>query len=430
MHYSKLVTLAALPAAYAQLNTLAKAAGLKYFGSATDNGELTDTQYTAILSNTSEFGQITPGNTMKWQFIEPSQNTFDFSGGDVIANLAKTNGQLLRCHNLVWHSQLPDWVSSGTWTNATLIAAMKNHIKGEVTHYKGQCYAWDVVNEALNEDGTFREDVFLNTIGPEYIPIAFETAALYDPDVKLYYNDYNIEYTGAKSAAAAALVASLKARGIKIDGVGLQAHFVVGGTPSNSDLISVLKSYTTQGVEAAYTELDIRFSALPEDSAGLAQQATDYASVVSACLSVNGCIGITIWDFVDKYSWIPSTFPGQGDADLWFSNFTHHPAYDSVASVLKAAATAKPVTSTTVSSTSSVATSGCSAPVVSTTTTPTPTSTLKTSTTTKSSSTPTATGKTVPLYGQCGGKTYTGSTVCAAPAKCKYSNDYYSQCLA
>jgi endo-1,4-beta-xylanase len=126
MHYSSLVTLAALPAAYGQLNTLAKAAGLKYFGSATDNGELTDTQYTAILSNTSEFGQITPGNTMKWQFIEPSQNTFDFSGGDVIANLAKTNGQLLRCHNLVWHSQLPDWVSSGTWTNATLIAAMKN----------------------------------------------------------------------------------------------------------------------------------------------------------------------------------------------------------------------------------------------------------------------------------------------------------------
>jgi endo-1,4-beta-xylanase len=273
---------------------------------------------------------------------------------------------------------------------------------------------------------------FYNTIGPEYIPIAFETAALYDPDVKLYYNDYNIEYSGAKATAAANIVASLKARGIKIDGVGLQAHFIVGGTPSESDLISVLKRYTSLGVETAYTELDVRFSALPEDAAGLTQQANDYSSVVSACLSVDDCIGVTVWDFVDKYSWIPSTFPGQGDADLWFSNFTKHPAYYSVASVLAAAATATPVTSSTtaVSSTSSVAPSGCSAPVY--TTTSSATSTLKTSTTTKVSSTatPTPTGKTVPLYGQCGGKTYSGSTVCAAGATCKYSNDYYSQCLA
>lgn len=125
MHVSSLVTLAALPAAYGQLNTLAKAAGLEYFGSATDNGELTDATYLSILSNTSEFGQITPGNTQKWQYTEPTQNTFSYTQGDVIASLAANNSQLLRCHNLVWHSQLPNWVTSGTWTNETLIAAMK-----------------------------------------------------------------------------------------------------------------------------------------------------------------------------------------------------------------------------------------------------------------------------------------------------------------
>lgn len=98
--------------AYAQLNTLAQAKGLDYFGTATDNGELTDTAYKAVLSNTSEWGQITPGNSMKWDAIEPEQNTFTYTNGDVIADLAETNGQKLRCHNLVWYSQLPSWGES------------------------------------------------------------------------------------------------------------------------------------------------------------------------------------------------------------------------------------------------------------------------------------------------------------------------------
>lgn len=131
MHLSNLVTLAILPSAYGQLNTLAKAAGLKYFGSATDNPELTDTQYTTLLSNTSEFGQITPGNSQKWDTIEATQNVFSYTRGDVVVNLAQKNGQMLRCHNLVWYNQLPSWVSSGTWTNATLLAVMKN-----------QCVVW------------------------------------------------------------------------------------------------------------------------------------------------------------------------------------------------------------------------------------------------------------------------------------------------
>lgn len=128
MHISNLITLATLPLAYGQLDTLAKAAGLKYFGSATDNGELTDTQYTAILSNNSQFGQITPGNTQKWQYIEPTQNTFSYTKGDVVVDFAEKNDQILRCHNLCWYNQLPSWVTSGTWTNETLIAVLKNQL--------------------------------------------------------------------------------------------------------------------------------------------------------------------------------------------------------------------------------------------------------------------------------------------------------------
>jgi endo-1,4-beta-xylanase len=109
MHFSTFAPLALLPTALGQLNTLAKAKGLKYFGSATDNPELTDTAYVKILSDSTEFGQITPGNSQKWDAIEPSQNSFSYSGGDAIVSLAQGNGQLVRCHNLCWNSQLPSW---------------------------------------------------------------------------------------------------------------------------------------------------------------------------------------------------------------------------------------------------------------------------------------------------------------------------------
>ncbi|KAF8849392.1 hypothetical protein BDZ45DRAFT_604436 [Acephala macrosclerotiorum] len=410
MHVSALLPLLALfPAAFGQLNTLAKAKGLKYFGSATDNGELSDTTYVSILSNTSQFGQITPGNTQKWVYTEPTQNTFSWTQGDVITSFAESNGQLLRCHNLVWYNELPSWsksLTSGTWTNATLIAALKNHIANEVTHYKGQCYAWDVVNEAFNDDGTYRVDVFYTTIGPEYIPIAFETAALYDSSVKLYYNDYNIEYAGAKATAAQNLVTSLKARGIKIDGVGLQAHFIVGSTPSLSSQLSNLEAFTTLGVEVAYTELDIRFSSLPPTTAGLTQQGIDYANTVSACVQTTNCVGVTVWDFTDKYSWVPSTFSGQGDACLWYTDYTLHPAYYSVISALGGTATA--TSSTVVSTATTLVTS--------------------TETTTSAAATTTASG-TVAKWGQCGGTGWTGGTVCVSGTTCTYSNAWYSQCL-
>jgi endo-1,4-beta-xylanase len=220
-------------------------------------------------------------------------------------------------------------------------------------------------------------------IGPEYIPIAFETAAMFDPTVKLYYNDYNIETAGAKATSAQNLVKSLKSRGIKIDGVGLQAHFIVGETASQASLASNLQAFTALGVEVAYTELDIRFSSLPPTTAGFAQQSTDYVNTVGACLATTNCVGITIWDYTDKYSWIPSTFPGQGDACLWNSDFTTKPAYTAVLSLLGGSATGMP----------------------------TPT-TLKTSTVASATPTPVTGGGTIPVWDQCGGETWVGSGTC------------------
>ncbi|KKY32917.1 hypothetical protein UCDDA912_g07146 [Diaporthe ampelina] len=367
MHFTSqaALALAAATGANAQLHQLAVAAGLKYFGSATDNPELDDTAYTAILNDATEFGQITPGNSMKWDTIEPQNGTFSFTKGDVIADLAKTNSQLLRCHTLVWYNQLPSWVSSGSWTNETLIEVLENHITNEVEHYKGQCYAWDVVNEAISDDGdgSFRDNVFYETIGEAYIPIAFSAAAAADPDAKLYYNDYSIEYSGSKATAALAIVDLVQGAGAKIDGVGMQGHFIVGNTPSAKDLAGVLEQFTAKGVEVAYTELDVRHSSVPADDAAVQQQATDYTSVVEACLQVEGCVGVTVWDFYDKYSWVPSTFEGAGEACLYDENLSKKPAWTAVSSALAAAGTGGVASSSVASSAAAVATAS-SAPAV------------------------------------------------------------------
>ncbi|KAH7041542.1 family 10 glycosyl hydrolase [Microdochium trichocladiopsis] len=403
-----MVLLALASAGEAQLNALAKRAGKLYFGSATDNGELSDTAYTNILK--SEFGSTTPGNGQKWQYTEPNRGQFSFSNGDVVANFAATNNLILRCHTLVWHSQLPSWVSSGSWTQAQLTSIIETHIANVVAHYKGKCYAWDVVNEALNEDGSWRDSVFSRVFGGgNFIPVAFKAAAAADPAAKLYYNDYNIEATGAKQAAAANIVKLVKSSGARIDGVGMQAHLIVGQMPSAASLAATMNSYLSAGAtEVAYTELDIRHSSLPASSAALKQQGDDYARITQACLALKACVGITIWDYTDKYSWIPGVFPGQGAALLWDDNLQKKPAYTSVSSVLAAAATG-----------------GTNPPPVSSSTT---LITSATSTTTGGGTTQ-PTGCTAKKYDQCGGEGWMGCTVCASGSTCKVSNQWYSQCL-
>lgn len=136
-------------------------------------------------------------------------------------------------------------------------------------------------------------------------------------DVKLYYNDYGIESAGTKSTAAQNLVKELQSRKIQIDGMGLESHFTAGGTPDQSAQESNMNAFTALGIDVAVTELDVRIE-LPTNATNLEQQAQDYYSSVAACTNVKRCIGITVWDFDDTYSWVPSTFKGQGSADIWY----------------------------------------------------------------------------------------------------------------
>ncbi|KAE8452682.1 hypothetical protein EG329_013941 [Mollisiaceae sp. DMI_Dod_QoI] len=329
-----LAAVATISLASAQLNKLTQDAGKLYFGTATDNGELNNTQYVSILSNTSEFGQLTPSNGQKWFAVEPELGVFNYSMGSVVADLAAKNDQILRCHNLVWHSQLAPWVDNLTWTKENLTAALVAHVTNEARHWRGQCYAWDVLNEALNDDGTYRNDTFLAVLGPEYIKIAFRAAAAADPDAKLYYNDYGIEKVSNKSDSARKnIVQFLQDDGIRIDGVGLQSHFTVGRSPSLDEQIENMRLFADMGVEVAMTELDVRV-ADPANSTSLELQSKAYEDSVGACMQVDECVGITVWDFYDPFSWVPDTFPGYGAATLYFANFTKHPAYQGIVNAL------------------------------------------------------------------------------------------------
>jgi endo-1,4-beta-xylanase len=217
----------------------------------------------------------------QWLFVEPEKGVFNFTEGEIVSAIAKETGQMLRCHTLVWHSQLAPWVENTTWTPETMRAMITEHVTKVAGHWKGRCYAWDVVNEALNEDGTYRNSIFYKVLGEEYIKLAFRLAAQIDPQAKLYYNDYNLESPSAKSEGARRIVRMLKADGIKIDGIGMQAHLVAHRAPSLDQQIAVIRSYAELGVEVALTELDVRLE-LPINATNLAWQKEVYKNV-SAC---------------------------------------------------------------------------------------------------------------------------------------------------
>ena len=291
------------------------AASGRYFGTAVPASKLSDSTYVSILDR--EFNMITPENEMKWDTTEPSRGNFNFGPADQIVSHAQAHGQRMRGHTLVWHSQLPSWVSSIT-DATTLRSVMDNHITQEMTHYKGKIYAWDVVNEAFADGSTqHRSSVFQNVLGNGFIEEAFRTARSADPAAKLCYNDYNIEdWTAAKTQGVYAMVKDFTSRGVPIDCVGFQSHFGSGGPPANFQ--TTLSNFAALGVDVQLTELDIA-------QAGT----TAYSNTVKDCMNVSRCAGITVWGIRDSDSWRSSDTPL-----LFDSSGNKKPAYDAVLSAL------------------------------------------------------------------------------------------------
>jgi endo-1,4-beta-xylanase len=335
---SLLATVSPAGAAGSPLRTLAEAQG-RYFGTALTQSNLSNSTLTTLAA--AQFDMVTPGNEMKWDTTEPSNGSFNFGPGDQIVSFAKAHNMRVRGHNLVWHSQLPSWVSS--LPSNQVQSAMETHITTEATHYKGQVYAWDVVNEPFNDDGSLRQDVFFNAMGSGYIADALRTAHAADPNAKLYLNDYNIEGENAKSNAMYSLVQSLLSQGVPINGVGLESHFILGQVPSS--MLANMQRFAALGVDVAVTELDDRIQ-LPASSANLQQQASDFAAVVQNCLQVSRCVGVTQWGVGDADSWIPSAFSGFGAATMFDQNYQPKPAYTAVQTALGGSSTGSTVTVT------------------------------------------------------------------------------------
>ena len=322
-----LATVAPATAAGSTLRAAAEAQG-KYFGTEVTGNMINNSTITNLAGQ--QFDMVTPGNEMKWDTTQPSNNgSYNFGPGDAVVSFAKAHGMRVRGHNLVWQNQLPSWVSS--LPSNQVQQAMESHITTEAGHYKGQVYAWDVVNEPFNGDGSLVSDVFYRAMGSGYIADALRTAHAADPGAQLYLNDYNIEGENAKSNAMYSLVQSLLAQGVPINGVGFESHYIVGQVPSS--LLANMQRFAALGVNVAVTELDDRIQ-LPATTANLNQQATDYATVVRDCLQVSRCVGVSQWGVGDADSWIPGTFSGFGAATMYDQNYQPKPAFNATLSAL------------------------------------------------------------------------------------------------
>ncbi len=298
-------------------------------GSAVDVAVLrAEPDYKARLNR--EFDHLTAENAMKWESVEPERGVYTWQDADEVVRNARRNGQQVRGHTLVWHNQLPAWLTTGV-ENGTIGATelrqiLRDHITTQVRRYKGQVRAWDVVNEAFEEDGTPRQTIWLTHLGPGYIADAFRWAHRADPHAKLYLNDYNVEWNVPKIEATLTLIKQLQAQRVPIDGMGFQGHLGIQ-YDYPGDWANVMRRFADLGLEIAVTELDVRM-VLPVTPEKLATQADYYGRALSDCLSVRACREFTVWGFTDRHSWVPGWFDGEGSACLLDENLAPKPAYD------------------------------------------------------------------------------------------------------
>jgi endo-1,4-beta-xylanase len=206
-----------------------------------------------------QFNSITPENVMKWENIHPRAGEFDFAAADKFVAFGEQHEMFIVGHTLIWHSQTPRWVfekSPGhSADRETLLARMSNHIHAVVGRYKGRVKGWDVVNEALNEDGSMRQSPWMRIIGEDYLLKAFEFAHQADPNAELYYNDFSLE-NPAKRKGAMALIEKLKAAGAPITGLGTQMHIRID-KPETELIDQTLTDFRKLGVKVMVTELDV-----------------------------------------------------------------------------------------------------------------------------------------------------------------------------
>lgn len=312
-----------------------------------------------------QFNAISPENVLKWEKVHPAAARYDFTPADRYVEFGRSHGMFVVGHVLLWHQQTPAWVFAGeagaAVTREALLARLKEHITTVVGRYRGRIGGWDVVNEALDDDGTLRKTPWLAAIGEDYLAKAFEFAHEADPGAELYYNDFNL-WKPAKRDAAIRIVQALRAKGLRVDGIGEQGHWGIDEPPLQA-IDETLAAIQAAGVQPLITELDM--DVLPRDpdmwGADLSKKmqikaatniypdglpdamqqklARRYADVFALFLK-HGVGRATFWGLTDGGSWL-NNFPIPGRMNyplLWDRNLEPKPAFDAVAAVLRSAA--------------------------------------------------------------------------------------------
>jgi endo-1,4-beta-xylanase len=331
-------------------------------GAAVNRSQSDGKDAAALAIVTAQFDQVSPENVLKWGPVHPEPGRYDFEPADRYVEFGRSHGMFVVGHVLLWHQQTPAWVFAGVdgrkLDRETALGRLKAHVDAVASRYKGRIGGWDVVNEALEEDGSLRQTPWLEAIGPDYVEKAFEYARAADPRAELYYNDYNL-WKPAKRDAAIRLVQGLKAKGLRVDALGEQAHWGVDDPPVAA-IDEMLGAMRKAGLAVHVTELDM--DVLPRDpdmwGADLSKKATikartniypdglppamqerlarRYADVFALFLK-HGVSRVTFWGVTDATSWLHN-FPIPGRVNyplLWDRDGRAKPAFDAVVEVLR-----------------------------------------------------------------------------------------------
>ncbi|MHA1733081.1 MAG: endo-1,4-beta-xylanase [Promethearchaeota archaeon] len=285
-----------------------------------------DPEYAGVVSK--YFNSLTPENAMKMGPLRPSRDEYYWTDADFIVDFAEQANASVHGHCLVWHQQLPSWVSSFSGTRDDWVALLKEHVQAVVGHYKGRVASWDVVNEAI-EPGGYRDTIWYEHIGPEYLEYAFTWAHEADPAATLYYNDYDLLGDLDKLDEVLGVLNGCVARGAPIDGVGLQAH-VTSEWPSNGTISDAISKIGQYGFKVRVSELDVAVN--PSGGSGCFTQAlaeaqeARYGELGELFLKIPRLTGISVWGVDDGHTWLVG-FKGHPDWPLLFDgNYAPKPA--------------------------------------------------------------------------------------------------------
>ena len=291
-----------------------------------------DPRYRATLA--ASYDSITAETAMKIADLQPQRGQFDFTVADAMVAFAEQHGKQVFGHTLSWctDSTMPGWLRNGSWSRASLLTVLDQHITAVMTRYRGRVAAWDVVNEALNDDGTRRNCLWKRVIGDDWVDQAFRFARRADPGAKLFYNETKADWPNPKYEATVGLVRDLRARGVPVDGVGLQYH-LTDRMPTQAQVEEAIARLGDLGVDVHISELDVPVWYLGSTlERKLARQAAVYGTVAAACQAQPACFRITTWGFMDRYTWRQ---PWTGSLPLPFdAEYTPKPAWQAIQQAL------------------------------------------------------------------------------------------------